>query len=164
MGDDHYAPAFLGTLKGLSAYTREFERLGECLVDATEASFGAAFDRKLSVRRSPGRCIIQVGPCAMTVAWIRNRHDTADGELLIILWRGTVAPRIQQQFERVRPLRLTATAVGESVFEAEATCESDWLWRSHDEPAQRYSSLSLADLIVARLHIVYDAIDSRITA
>jgi len=154
---------FLGTLRGLSACAREFARLGDCLADDAEASFGTAFDRKQSVRRSPDRCIIQIGPCALTVAWLRNRRDTAEGELLIILWRGTVAPTIHQQFERARELTLSATAVSESVFEAEATCESDWVWRSREEPEQRYTSLSLSGLVVQRLRIIHDGIDSQVT-
>lgn len=158
------APPFLGTFKGLTAYTREFTRLGERLVDAAEAAFGTTFDRELSVRRSPGRCIIQVGPCAVTVAWLRNRHDAADGELLIILWRGSAAPMMHRQFERVRPLRLIATAVDESVYEAEATCESDWRWRSRANPVHQYSSTSLAEVIVEHVRAVRDGLDRRLTA
>src|SRR4029077_8723314 len=116
--------------------------------------------KSMTVRRSPERCIIQVAQSAVTVAWIRSRRDSAEGELLIIHWRGIVAPAIQQQFERARDLALTAKPVSETVFVAEATSEADWMWRSREEPLDRYSSLSLAALVIERLRAVHDGVDT----
>lgn len=150
---------FLSTPRALSACAREFTRLGDCLDEGVAASFGDVIDRKMmTVRRSPERCIIQVGHSAVTVAWIRSRRDSAEGELLIIHWRGIVAPAIHQQFERARELALSAKPVRETVFVAEATSEADWMWRSREEPRDRYSSLSLSALVIERLRMEYDAV------
>ena len=44
------------------------------------------------VRRSPARCLVQLGPVALTVAWLQRAQGTvADGELLVVVWRGEVA-------------------------------------------------------------------------
>lgn len=164
MSDDHSGQPFLSTHRALSAAAREFARLGDCLADGVTSGFGQELNRQLSVRRSPDRCIIQVGRSAVTVAWLRDRHDTGEGELLIIHWRGTVAPAINQQFERARELTLTATPISERVFLAEATCEADWMWRSREEPVRRFSSSSLATLIVEDLRAVHDAADIQASA
>lgn len=165
MPEEHYGQPFLSTARALSAAAREFTRLSDCLADGVTSEFGPDVGRQFSVRRSPDRCIIQVGRSAVTVAWIRSRRDSGEGELLIIHWRGTVAPTINQQFERARELTLSATPVSELVFLAEATCEADWAWSSREEPAQRFSSASLAVHVIARLRTVYDeSLDSRISA
>lgn len=154
---------FLTTPRALSACAREFARLGDCLDEGVTASFGDVIDRKsMTVRRSPERCIIQVGHSAVTVAWIRSRRDSAEGELLIIHWHGIVAPAIHQQFERARELALSAKPVRETVFVAEATSEADWMWRSREQPLDRYSSLSLSALVIERLRIEYDAVATRV--
>jgi hypothetical protein len=157
MSDDRSDQPFLSTHRALSAAAREFARLGDCLADGVASGFGPDVDRQHRVRRSPDRCIIQVGRSAVTVAWLRDRRDTGEGELLIIHWRGTVAPAVTQQFERARELTLTATPLSESVFLAEATCEADWMWRSRDEPARRFTSSSLAALVVEQLRAVHEA-------
>lgn len=164
MSEAPYGQPFLSTPRALSVAAREFARLGDCLADGVVSEFGETSDRQSRVRRSPERCIIQVGHSAVTVAWICNRHDPSDGELLIIHWRGIVAPSINQQFERARELTLTATPLNESVYLAEATCEADWRWRSRDEPAHRYSSSSLAAHVIERLRIMHEAIDQRASA
>lgn len=164
MPDEQYSPPYLSTPRALSAAAREFARLSDCLADGIESGFGEVIDRPLNVRRSPERCIIQVGRLAVTVAWIRHRRDSGEGELLIIHWQGTVAPSINQQFERAREMNLSATPLFESVFLAEATCEADWAWRTSEEPVHRYSSSSLAALVVERLRSAHDSIDRRATA
>jgi hypothetical protein len=164
MPEEQSGQPFLSTHRALSAAAREFARLSDCLADRVANGFDEADNHQLKVRRSPDRCIIQFGRSAVTVAWIRNRHDSAEGELLIIHWRGTVAPAINQQFERARELILTATPLCESVFLAEATCEADWMWRSREEPVRRYGSSSLATLVVERLRTFHETSDRRISA
>jgi len=161
MSEQRDSQPFLSTPRAVSVCAREFARLGDCLADGVAGLFTDVIDRERSVRRSPDRCIIQIGRAAVTVAWIRTRRDAAEGELLIIHWRGTVAPTMHQQFERARELTQSATPLSESVFLAEATCETDWMWRSSEEPAQRYSSPSLATLVIERLRGVGDASGSR---
>src|SRR5213083_2550684 len=88
-----YGPPFLSTPRALAACGREFARLCEGIADEVGASLGEAAPDKVVLRQSPERCIVQVGPAALTVAWLRNNRDSvAEGELLIILWRGQVAP------------------------------------------------------------------------
>jgi hypothetical protein len=164
MSDEHYGQPFLGTHRALSAATREFARLGDCLADGVATEFGQELARELRVRRSPDRCIIQIGDAAVTVAWLRDRRDTGEGELLIIHWRGIVAPAVNQQFERARETRLTATPLSESVFQPEATCEADWVWSSREEPARRYTSPALASRVIDLLRVVHEATACRATA
>jgi hypothetical protein len=164
MSDEPYGQPFLGTARALSAAAREFARLSDCLSDGVATEFGQATDQQLRVRRSPDRCIIQVGRSAVTVAWIRSRADSGQGELLIIHWRGTVAPPTNPQFERVHELTLTATPLSESVFRPEATCEADWMWHLRDDPMCRYDSSALAALVVERLRIAHEAADRRASA
>ena len=164
MTEPHYGQPFLSTPRALSAAAREFVRLGDSLADGVASGFTDAVDVQSTVRRSPERCIIQVGDAAVTVAWICSRRDPADGELLIIHWRGIVAPSIKQQFERARELTLTATPVCETVYLADATCEADWMWRSREEPEQRYTSPSLAAHVIERLRNIHDSIDRRASA
>ncbi|HKW09503.1 MAG TPA: hypothetical protein VJO33_03935, partial [Gemmatimonadaceae bacterium] len=57
-------------------------------------------------------------------------------------------------------LALTAKPVSETVFVAEATSEADWMWRSREEPLDRFSSLSLAALVIERLRAVHDGVDT----
>ena len=149
-------PPFLTTHRALSVATREFARFGDSLTDGVASVFGQETERQPRVRRSPERCIVQVGRSAATIAWLRDRPDTGEGELLIIYWRGTVAPAINQHFERARELTLSATSLGESVFFAEATSEADWRWRSRDEPVLYYSSSSLAAVVVERLRTIHE--------
>lgn len=150
-GGDHYGQPFLSTHRASTACAREFARLGDCLAEGVASAFGEESDSPLRVRRSPDRCIIQVGNFAVTMAWLPDRRDTGEGELLIIHWRGIVAPAINQQFERARELTLTATPLSESVFVAEATCEADWVWCSREDPERRYPSSGLAALVLDRL-------------
>ena len=164
MADDQHGQPVLSTHRALTAVAREFARLGDCLAAGVTSGFGQELDRQHRVRRSPDRCIIQVGRAAVTVAWLPDRRDTSEGELLIIHWRGTVAPAINQQFERARELTLSATPVSENVFLAEATCEADWMWRSRDEPARRYTSSSLATFVVERLRAIHEETDVRASA
>src|SRR5437867_3721477 len=84
-----HGPPFLSTPRALAACAREFTRLCEGIADTLGASLGETVVDKVVLRQSPERCIIQVGPAALTVAWLRNNRDSvAEGELLIIHWRG----------------------------------------------------------------------------
>jgi len=165
MNDEPYGQPFLSTPRALSVAAREFGRLGDSLADGVASEFGGTTDRQVSVRRSPDRCIIQVARSAVTVAWIRPRRDSGEGELLIIHWRGIVAPAINQHFERAHEVTLSATPVFECVYLAEATCEADWMWGSRDEPGRRYSSASLAEHVIERLRIMHaETTDCRASA
>ncbi|HEY2376124.1 MAG TPA: hypothetical protein VGH98_09135 [Gemmatimonadaceae bacterium] len=162
-GQQHGQP-FLSSGRALGAYAREFARLGDEIAERAAGSFGDLVDCKIDVRRSPDRCILQVGPCALTVAFIRSRRDSAEGELLIIHWRGNVAPNLRQQPERANVPTRSAQALSESVFVAEATSEMDWMWCAQEEPSRRYTSLSLAALVIDHLRLLHEQTSRSLTA
>ena len=164
MQEDQPGQPFLSTLRAVSVCGREFTRLTDGIAERATSSFGDAIDFKIAIRRTPERCIIQLGPSALTVAFIRSRRDSAEGELLVIYWRGTVAPSVRSQPERAIQPALSAEALSESVYVAEATSEADWIWRSREEPINNYTSLSLADHIVDRLRAVHNSVRSKLTA
>jgi len=156
MLEDEQRHPFLSTPRALGACAREFVRLGDSIADGAGDLFGDVAELKIVVRRSPERFIIQVGPSALTVAWIRSRRESAEGELLVIHWRGIVAPSVRMKPERLGEPTLSATAICESVYVVDATSETDWTWCLRDEPARRYDSASLAGALVDRLRIAYD--------
>jgi hypothetical protein len=112
------------------------------------------------VRQSPTRCIVQLGPVALTVAWLRSAVDSiAFGQLLIIVWRGMVAPPQDLRPERAaapRGSRAPATALWEEVLVPDATSADDWRWRSNAPNGGRHTSTELAAHCVARLRVAYN--------
>jgi len=109
------------------------------------------------VRRSPARCLVQLGPVALTVAWLQRAQGTvADGELLIVVWRGEVAVRTPQGFERAHQHSgaTSATALWETVLMVSAQSETQWGWA----PAvggDAVSSAALARHCVDRLRAAH---------
>src|SRR5215472_17094994 len=162
--DEQQGQSFLSTLRALSVCAREFARLTDGIAELATSSFGDATEFKIAIRRTPERCIIQVGPSALTVGFIRSRRDSAEGELLVIYWRGNVAPSVRPQPERATQPTLSAEALSESGYVAEATSEADWMWRSRDEPMNRYTSPALAEVIVDRLRTIHQTASSGLTA
>jgi hypothetical protein len=153
-----YDQSFLSTQRAVASCSREFARLSESIADAVVASLGDTEHEKVVVRQSPERCIVQVGHAALTVAWLRNNRDSiAEGELLVIHWHGIVAPSVHFRPERLSDRApLTARPLSETIFTPEATCETDWMWRSDAPPAQRYTSTLLAQTLADRLRQLYD--------
>jgi hypothetical protein len=153
-----YGLPFLASHRALTACTRELARLADEVVRGVTALPGAAAEAKATVRRSPDRCIVQLGPVALTIAWLRGSHDAvAEGELLVIVWRGAVAPRTRHQPERpaTGPARLGATPLWEQVLVPTGESEETWAWRKQDDDLGRWSSAALAARCVARLRAAY---------
>jgi len=153
--------SFLSTLRAVAPCAREFARLSASVADSIAESLGGTVHEKIVVRQSPERCIIQVGEAAVTMTWLRNSHESvAEGELLIILWEGSVAPMRRFQPERAADAAtLTAKAVSESVFMADATCEADWTWRPLDDAtAQQCSTDVLARTVAARVRAIHESL------
>jgi len=100
------------------------------------------------LRQTPERCIVQIGPAALTMAWLRGPLDSlADGRLLVIAWQGTIARRrFTERPERLNAPRAVQTAVSiwEESFLASADDEATWKWQSEGDASQRYSSAELA--------------------
>ena len=118
---------FITSYRATAACTRELGRLHDEIVAALadwRARFvasGASIPEEPVVRRSPARCMVQLGPVALTVAWLQRAQGTvADGELLAVVWRGEVAMRTPQGFERSyeRAGASSATALWETVLVA----------------------------------------------
>ncbi len=160
--DQHsrYRVPFLASHRALAASARELARLGDEIVRGVAALSAATPAEKTTVRRSPDRCIVQLGPVALTIAWLRGTHDAVDaGELLIIVWRGAVAPRTRHEPERPvkGPGAVGATPLWEQVLAAVGETEETWAWQPQgDEPmVGRCSSTELAARCVGRLHAAY---------
>lgn len=156
---EHGQP-FLSSHRALAVCTREFASLSDEVVRGVSALRGAAAE-KPTVRRSPDRCIVQLGPVALTLAWLRANHDAvAEGELLVIVWRGTVAPRNEHRPERpsTGQVPLAATPLWEQVLTATGESEAAWGWQPQgDDEIGCCSSAQLAARCVARLDAAYHA-------
>ena len=150
--------SFLSSHRALAACTREFARLSDEVRHNVAALSDVNEDEKTSVRQSPDRCIVQLGPVALTVAWLRNGNDLVEsGELLVIVWRGAVAPTQRVQPERPRAGRaaFAATALWEQVFTPVAENETSWAWTATNPPGESWSSTALAARCVERLHAAH---------
>ena len=154
--DQRFHPAYSSSYRAAAACGREVTRLLEA-VEAGAAAWHAGGDvEKPIVRRSPSRCIVQTGPVALTITWLQSGRGTvADGELLVMLWRGAVARRSPRDFERVaeRPGASSATALWEEVRVVDAESEAAWRWASPGTDA--ITSSALADRCVERLRVAY---------
>jgi hypothetical protein len=156
-GNNHREP-FLTSHRALAVCSRELARLSDEIVRGVAALSGATVEHKAVVRQSPDRCIVQLGPVALTLAWLRSSHDSvATGELLVIVWRGVVAPRRTYEPERPdkRPAPLPATPLWEQVLTAVGDSEAEWAWQPHHSAAGRCSSTDLATRCVERLRVAY---------
>ncbi|HYD52340.1 MAG TPA: hypothetical protein VEA99_06925 [Gemmatimonadaceae bacterium] len=152
----HDRDAYLGSSRSQPACGRELERLSTEIARRAAAVDPELAGAKAEVRRSPGRCIVQLGPVALTASWVRSRTDTvSEGRLLIVEWKGTVARGPQLSFERTpaRPLGPPATPVREDVLLADATSEKDWRWRCETDASgeQALPTVDLAARCVDRL-------------
>jgi len=159
--DDRHARfgvPFLASHRALAACTRELARLGDQVMHSVATMPGAAAEEKATIRRSPDRFIVQLGPVALTIGWLRGSQDpVAEGELLVIVWRGAVAPRTRHQPERpvAGPAPLGATPLWEQVLVAAGDSEESWAWRQHDDDIGRCTSAELAARCVGRLGAAY---------
>jgi hypothetical protein len=151
---------YTASYRANAACVRELARLHEEIAALlTDARVPAdALSDEPVVRRSPARCLVQLGPVALTVAWLQRAQGTvADGELLIVVWRGEVAVRTPQGFERAHQHSgaSSATALWESVLVVSAKSETDWEWTPVGAKGDALSSAALAHRCVERLRAAY---------
>ena len=158
-GDLASSNAFLATHRGQAAFVREYARLVAAVV--AEVGNAARLRPELTpvIRQSPERCIVQLGPVAMTLVWLRKgAESTSIGELLLIFWRGTIAKSAGEpsaytgrRREVVPPMILS-----EETLVASTISESDWAWKSGDADTEGAPSLVLAERSVRRLATLHD--------
>jgi len=157
----HDAPAdYTSSFRANAACARELARLYDEIAESlTDGRIPA--DAKITeepvVRRSPARCLVQLGPVALTVAWLQRSQGTvADGELLVVVWRGEVAVRTPQGFERAHQHSgaTSATALWETVLTVSAQSETQWGW-APAAGGEAVSSAALARRCVDRLRAAH---------
>jgi hypothetical protein len=163
---DDVRGSFITSHRAANACARELSRLHGAIADGL-AAWGAdspagGAEPSLAdapvVRRTPGRCLVQVGPVALTVAWLQRAQGTvADGELLVVVWRGAVAVQTMRGFERTadRVGASSAVPVWERVFVANADSEAAWAWVPAGTADVTLSSTALADQCIERLRAAH---------
>jgi hypothetical protein len=158
--DGYQRSPFLATHRAAGAHTRQFAHLCDALVQGASRLHSGSAPAAPVVRQSPGRCILQLGPVAITVTWIkRNLGSIGDGELLVIVWRGGVAPKREYCPERAPATRpsSSATVLWEQSLRPVAASESTWVWQAGDGDRVGYSSVDLAALCVEQLRLASEA-------
>ena len=151
--------AFLASHRALAICSRELEQLAASVVRGVAALTSTGVEQKWKERLSPGRCIVQLGPVALTITWLRSTMDSvADGDLLVIVWRGAVAPHREHLSERMTTRRapVAVTALWEAEFVAAATDQASWVWQPKGVSTTSYSSVELAAQCVERLRVAYE--------
>jgi hypothetical protein len=146
--------SYLGSHRSGPACARELERLADDVIERVESMERDEAAGEIEVRRGAGRCIIQLGPVALTMSWIRSRTDAViEGRLMIMEWDGIVRRGTDQVPERA-PVRHTyrpATLLREDVFVADAATEQGWRWRRDGHTLGTYTSRDLATRCMASL-------------
>ena len=146
--------AYLASHRSGPACARELERLADDVIQRVESMERDEAAGEIEVRRGAGRCIIQLGPVALTMSWIRSRTDAViEGRLMIMEWDGIVRRGTDQVPERA-PVRHTfrpATLLREDVFVADAATEQNWRWRRDGRALGLYTSRDLAARCLASL-------------
>lgn len=157
------AKAFLTTHRATAVCTREFGRLTDAIIAGAKGFARDNLDESPVVRQAPDRCIVQLGPVALTVTWLRSGSDApADGSLMAIVWRGVIAPRGEHSPERLGMRRVppTPVSVWEETLTPLADSEATWVWRSESADHQELASPALAARCVEQLQLAHDAFTS----
>jgi hypothetical protein len=148
---------FLDSHRALAVCAREFDRLADDISKRVINLQDDAKGLKADVRRSPGRCIVQLGPVALTISWLRTRAETvSQGRLLIVEWNGTVGANGAQEYVNGVPtvaVTQTAKVVRETVFLPDASDEKSWTWRREGKNGRKaWKSADLAKSVVSSVN------------
>jgi hypothetical protein len=152
--------SFLMSPRAHAACAREFSRIATDVSDRlTNAQLAVGGDAP-TVRLAPNRCIVQCGPTALTVTWLCGAGDSVvGGELLAIVWSGTIAPRGDPIPERPRAGRAIApVALWESTFRPVAGDAASWAWQNIANEERALTSSALALLCVEQITLARDAV------
>jgi len=143
-------PDYLASHKSLAVCQRELTRLTTA-VSAQVQAIADAEGTPATIRRTPDRCILQLGPVALSVAWLRSTMDSvAEGQLLIVTWNGTLTSRPKYSPERPTKPASSATIAWQDTFTADAADEASWSWRSENRNG-RQTTDDVAALAIKRL-------------
>lgn len=159
-GQERWDRPFVASHRAVSACTRELAHVTSGVTYGISTLHVAGIHEKAVTRQSPGRCIVQLGPVALTITWLRGTLGTiADGELLVAVWEGVVAPPMRGEPERAPTARRSAppTVLWEEVLVVSAADEASWCWRAPGVQVGGYTSLALADACVAQLRDAFIA-------
>ena len=148
---------FLDSHRALAVCAREFDRLADDISKRIVNLEDEEKGLKADVKRSPGRCIVQLGPVALTISWLRTRAETvSQGRLLIVEWNGTVGANGAQEYVNGVPtiaVTQTAKVVRETVFVADASDEKSWTWRREGKTGRKaYRSAELAKVCASSIN------------
>ena len=153
-GEELASDRFLSSHRALAACSREFGRLADEIAQRVEALRSETLDEKPEIRLAPGRYIVQFGPVALTLAWLRSTLDSvADGKLLVMAWQGKVGGGPLKTPERAGLPRTSQTPVvlWEETLVASGASEAGWLWQREGDSSKRYESQELATRCVKQL-------------
>lgn len=150
-------PPFIDSHRARGVCIRQRSRLFAELARRVQVLHESGWTEAAVARPSPDRYIAQLGPVALTVAWLRSRFDSVpQGELLAIVWRGSVAPPGAPIPERKYVRRnSTATVLWEEIVAVAASSEETWRWCPRADDAAAFTSDELAERYVDRLRAAY---------
>lgn len=151
-------PSFIASHRASALCQREFARVTEEVAKRVLSLQANGETEPAVVSHSPGRCMVQLGPVALTLTWLRSKLDVvADGALLAVVWRGVVGARAQPRHERtvVGKVHATAAPIWEDSLVAVAESEASWRWRSTTTEAGECTSLELAERCMEQLLASY---------
>ncbi len=150
---------FLTSHRAQSVAAREFSRLTDAVVALTKRAATLSACEPPTTRLSPDRCIVQLGPVALTVAHIRTGNDVPPGgQLLCIIWKGIIAARGDHVPERSGARRVPPppVSVWEESMVVSAASETTWHWHPNGIESTGYTSPELAERCVEQLQTAFD--------
>jgi len=158
---------FLTSHRAHAAATREFGRVTAALVEAIKHVARSRGEQPPEVRLAPDRCIVQLGPLALTVTHLKTASaQQAGGQVLAILWQGQIAVRGDHVPERAnaRVVPPPPVSVWEESYDPEAASEASWHWCPLSAHERRLTSVELAGQCEAAVRAALGGPDHLTTA
>jgi hypothetical protein len=136
---------FLGSQRAVTMVSRELDALSAAVTRCCGEPGALPEGVVPSVRRTPDRYTVQIGPVGLSFSWIRGRSNSiADGQLLVIEWSGRLG---DQPADVGRATN--AMPAFEHVLQPNATAPDNWQWRRTDLDFCAYTTRDLAAQCVA---------------